>query len=184
MPKKGLYFIAILPPDDIATRVQAVKKEFVNKYDSKEAYNKPPHFTLIAPFKIPEEAEEIITPQLIFFAEDQESFTINLSGFNHFRDDVIFIDVVDPAPMQVLHSNLIEHLQHEMGFSSKAARPKSLRPHMTVAYRDLSPNNFQNAWNEFKSRSFDYSFEVNSIFLLKHDYTQWQTFYEFEFRNS
>ena len=179
--KKGLYFIAILPPKNIAELVQAIKKEAAEKYDSKEAYKRPAHFTLIAPFKIPEQMEEVIIPQIIFFAEEQQPFTVSLSGFNHFRDDVIFIDVEDPSAMKTLHGNLIEHLQNEMGFSSKTARPKSLTPHMTVAYRDLSPKNFQKAWQEFKDRPFDYSFEVNSIFLLKHDYTQWQPFYEFKF---
>lgn len=179
--KKGLYFIAILPPEGIANQVQEVKKEFVNNYDSTEAYNKPPHFTLIAPFKVPEQVEEIIVPQLIFFAEEQTSFMLNLSGFNHFRDDVIFIDIEDPSHMKMLHADLSEYLLNEMGFSEKIVRPKSLTPHMTVAYRDLSPKNFQKAWPVFSKRPFDYSFEVNSIFLLKHDYTRWQPFYEFTF---
>src|SRR5699024_3587183 len=87
----------------------------------------------------------------------------------------------DPSAMKMLHGNLVEHLQNEMGFSSKSARPKNLTPHMTVAFRDLSSENFQQAWQEFKDRSFDYVFEVNSIFLLKHDYTRWQPFYEFTF---
>lgn len=179
--KQGLYFIAILPPETIANRVQEVKREFVKNYDSKEAYNKPPHFTLIAPFKVPEQVEEVIVPQLIFFGQEQTSFTVNLSGFNHFREDVIFIDIDEPSPMKALHHNLSEYLLNEMGFSDQIVRPKSLTPHMTVAYRDLSPQNFQKAWDEFSQRSFDYSFEVNSIFLLKHDYTRWQPFYEFTF---
>jgi 2'-5' RNA ligase len=179
--KEGLYFMAILPPDDIANRVQEVKKEFVKKYDSKEAYNNPPHFTLIAPFKVPEQVEEVIVPQLIFFAEEQAPFSLQLSGFNHFRDDVIFIDVEDPSDMRALHSDLSEYLLNEMGFSEKSVKPKSLTPHMTVAYRDLTPNNFQKAWKKFNDQPFDYSFDVNSIFLLKHDYTRWQPFYEFTF---
>lgn len=181
MAKDGLYFIAILPPDNIANRVQEVKEEFVNKFDSKEAYHKPPHFTLQIPFKAPEKIEEIIVPHLTFFAEDQESFTVNLSGFNHFRDDVIFIDVKDPSAMKALHDNLIEYLQNELGFTKTN---KSFTPHMTVAYRDLTPDNFERAWEEFQDRSFDFSFEVNSIFLMKHDYQQWQPFYEFKFEKS
>ena len=179
--KQRLYFIAILPPDDIAARVQSVKKEFAEKYGSKAAYKRPAHFTLVAPFKIPEQQEEVIIPQLIYFAEEQQPFTLPLSGFNHFRDDVIFIDVEDSSAIKALHNNLSEHLQNEMGFSGKTVRPKSLTPHMTVAYRDLSPENFQKAWKEFKDRPFETSFKVNSITLLKHDYTQWQPFYEFEF---
>ena len=179
--KQRLYFIAILPPDDIAARVQSVKKEFAEKYGSKAAYKRPAHFTLIAPFKIPEQQEKVIIPQLIFFAEEQQPFTLSLSGFNHFREDVIFIDVGDSSAMKALHGNLSEHLQNEMGFADKTVRPQNLTPHMTVAYRDLSQENFQKAWPKFKNRPFDYAFEVNSITLLKHDYTQWQPFYEFAF---
>ncbi|MDZ7681593.1 MAG: hypothetical protein U5J63_07780 [Fodinibius sp.] len=36
MSKDGLYLIAILPPDDINQRVQAVQKEFADDYDSKK----------------------------------------------------------------------------------------------------------------------------------------------------
>lgn len=179
--KLGLYFIAILPPKEIAERVQNIKKEFVDNYNSEEAYRRPAHFTLQAPFKMPEKAEEVIIPQLTFFAKDQQPFSVKLSGFNHFRDDVIFIDVDDPSEMKVLHGNLIDFLQNEMGFTSKMIRSKSLTPHMTVAYRDLNSENFQKAWEEFSTRSFDYSFDVKSIFLLKHDYKQWQPFYEFSF---
>lgn len=180
MFKEGLYFIAILPPDDIAQRVQEIKKEFVEEYESKEAYNKPPHFTLRAPFKAPEEIEERIIPQLIYFAEEQDAFTVNLSGFNHFRDDVIYIDVEDPAAMKLLYANLCEYLQNEMGFS-ETQNKNSFTPHMTVAYRDLTSENFQRAWKKFQDRPFDYSFPVNSFYLLKHDYTRWQPFYEFNF---
>lgn len=179
--KQRLYFIAILPPDDIAERVRAVKKEFVEKYDSKEAFRRPAHFTLQIPFKMPEQDEEVIIPQLIYFAEDQESFTVELAGFNHFRDDVIFIDVDNPSQMKSLHGDLIDFLQNEMGFTNKMIGRKSLTPHMTVAYRDLTAENFQKAWEEFSNRPFNYSFEVNSIFLLKHDYKRWQPFYEFKF---
>ncbi len=181
--KQGLYFIAILPPEDIAERVQSIKKEFAEKYDSSEAYRRPAHFTLQIPFKLPEQNEEVIIPQLIYFAKEQEPFVVNLSGYSHFRDDVIFIDVEDPSDMKLLHRNLIDFLQNEAGFTDKMIRNKSLTPHMTVAYRDLSPESFQRAWKEFSNRSFDYSFEVNSIFLLKHDYTRWQTCFEFTFSN-
>lgn len=177
----GLYFIAILPPSDIANEVQSVKKEFVDKYNSKEAYGKPPHFTLQPPFRVPEKFEEIIIPELTYFAKTQSSFTVRLSGFNHFRDDVIYIDVENPAEMKSLHNDLTIYLQQQLDFSDEMIRHKNLTPHMTVAYRDLSAENFQKAWKEFCSRSFDYSFHVNSIFLLKHNGKQWQRHHEFNF---
>ncbi|MDZ7681592.1 MAG: 2'-5' RNA ligase family protein [Fodinibius sp.] len=68
-----------------------------------------------------------------------------------------------------------------MGFSKRGRSNNDFTPHMTVAYRDLSPDNFERAWEDFQDRSFDYSFEVNSIVLLKHDYQRWKPFYEFNF---
>ena len=177
--KQGLYFIAILPPPEIADKVQKIKKEFVEKYNSREAYRQPAHFTLQAPFRILEADEEVIIPPLLSFAQDQNPFTVQLSGFNHFRDDVIFIDIEDPSEMKSLHRNLISFLQNELDFTDGMIRNKNLMPHMTVAYRDLSTEKFHQAWAAFSSRSFDYFFKVNSFFLLKHDDKQWQPLQEF-----
>ena len=179
--KEGLYFIAILPPDDIAEEVQAVKKEFAETYNSKEAYHRPAHFTLQPPFKMPERNEPDIISALQSFAKNQQSFRVQLAGFNHFRDDVIFIDIEDSSGMKSLHRNLIHFLQDEMGFTNKIIRNKSLTPHMTVAYRDLDSDQFHKAWPKFSERSFNYKFQVKSIFLLKHDYRQWQIYHEFTF---
>jgi 2'-5' RNA ligase len=179
--KEGLYFIAILPPPELAEKVQAIKKEFVEKYDSKEAYRRPAHFTLQAPFEMPEADEEAIIPPLLSFAKHQQAFTVRLADFNHFRDDVIFIDVEDPSEMKSLHQNLISFLQNELDFTDGMIKDKNFRPHMTVAYRDLSTKQFHQAWAAFSSRSFDSFFKVNSFFLLKHDDKQWQPLQEFNF---
>lgn len=179
--KQGLYFIAILPPNDIAVRVQHIKKEFADRYNSEEAYKRPAHFTLQAPFKMPEKEEEAIISKLEFFTKDQQPFPVTLAGFNHFRNQVIYIDVEDSSDMKSLRRNLIDYLLDGVGFTDKMIGRKSLTPHMTVAYRDLSARHFEQAWEEFSTRSFDYSFDVNSIFLLKHDYKQWQPFHEFHF---
>ena len=181
--KKGLYFIGILPPYAIAERVQEVKKEFVERYESKEAYKRPAHFTLQIPFKIPADFEENLIRHLEEFSSKQQPFTAQLAGFGHFRDDVIFIDLEDSTAMKMLRNNLITYLQQEAGFTDKMIGRKSFTPHMTVAYRDLTSENFQKAWEEFKDRSFDFSFEVKSIYLLKHDYTKWQPHREFNFLN-
>lgn len=182
--KRGLYFIAILPPNHIAEKVQKIKKEFVDKFNSEEAYRRPAHFTLQPPFQIPEATEAELIDKLIRLGQTQNSFCIKLTDFNHFRDDVIYIDVEDPARIKALHADLIHFLQAECSFTDKMIRNKSLTPHMTVAYRDLDAEHFQRAWKLFKERSFSYSFQVKSIFLLKHDYKQWQVHHEFPFTES
>lgn len=182
--KEGLYFIAILPPDDIAGKVQAVKKEFVDYYNSREAYRRAAHITLQPPFKMAKSDEPLMIKLLKEFAARQQPFLVQLQGFNHFRDDVIYIDIANPEPMQSLYSNLIDFLQAECDFASDMIRDQPLNPHMTVAYRDLSSGDFQKAWDVFRKRSFNYQFKVGSIFLLKHDSKRWRPHHEFQFAKS
>jgi 2'-5' RNA ligase len=49
----------------------------------------------------------------------------------------------------------------------------SFNPHMTIAYRDLTKENFMAAWPEFESRPFHASFLVDHICLLKHNRRTW-----------
>jgi len=179
--KQRLYFLAILPPDEIAQKVQLIKKEFVEKYNSKEAYTRPAHFTLQKPFKRPEQSEELIKSKLNSFAEERHPFSVKLSGFNHFRNKVIYIEVDDPSQMKFFRSQLIDFLQNRLDFTDQMIGRKDFTPHMTVAYRDLSPENFRLAWNEFSNRTLDFTFSVKSFFLMKHDSKNWQPFHQFNF---
>ena len=47
------------------------------------------------------------------------------------------------------------------------------KPHCTVAYRDLSADNFLKAWKEYKDKPFDAEFEVDAFYLLQHDTKKW-----------
>lgn len=177
--EKRIYFLAILPPEPLAQKVKEVQNDIANNYGSKEAYKRPAHFTLIAPFKIPEKREEGIIPPLKAFADQQRPFTIQLNNFNHFDKRVIYIDVEDPTKMQQLQKKLRNHMIRQMDFSDQDVRPKELTPHMTVAFRDLSAENFQKAWKAYQHRTFSSSFTANTFHLLKHDNKQWHPFFEF-----
>jgi len=44
---------------------------------------------------------------------------------------------------------------------------------MTVAYRDLTPETFSKAWEEYASKSFTADFEIDAFYLLQHDTKKW-----------
>ena len=46
-------------------------------------------------------------------------------------------------------------------------------PHMTIAYRDLTPEMFSKAWEEYASKSFTADFEIDAFYLLQHDTKKW-----------
>ena len=80
----ALYFLAIIPSEEISKRIKSLKLEIAEKYKAKHALKLPAHITLQIPFKIPETEEKKLIASLKSFAENQESFPLNLKDFGRF----------------------------------------------------------------------------------------------------
>ena len=52
-----LYFLAIIPPEEICKRVKSLKQEIAEKYKAKNALKLPAHITLQIPFQLSESEE-------------------------------------------------------------------------------------------------------------------------------
>lgn len=174
MRDQGLYFIAILPPEEISNHVIAIKQEFADRFDSKHALKLPAHITLQPPFFMKMQDEENFKKILADFFIHYSSFDIQCKNFGCFdnkNNPVIFILPLENEIMNGTYKNLMLFLR-KLGFSEKQT-PLKFHPHMTVAYRDLSPENFRQAWPEFSQRNFEAAFHVDNIFLLKHNGKKW-----------
>jgi len=75
----------------------------------------------------------------------------------------------------------LRHLQKEVlqlfaeAFPGEAIGTNEHRfsPHITIAYRDLQPRMFKEAWNEYASKQYAASFVINSFQLLQHKNGRW-----------
>lgn len=50
---------------------------------------------------------------------------------------------------------------------------RNFNPHLTVAYRDLTHENFEKAWKEYENKIFEERFEVEKVGLYKHFDQKW-----------
>ena len=57
---------------------------------------------------------------------------------------------------------------------------KRFHPHLTMAFRDLAPQMFSKAWDVYKDEPFESSFDVNKIWLLKHNGKSWDEHQSFD----
>jgi len=176
-----LYFIAIIPPTDISEIITAVKQRFSINHQSSRSLKSPPHITLRPPFKMFKEREEELSNSLTAFANEHKFFTIDLNGYGHFRKDVIYINPSENDLLKKTYSDLQQHLTHKNNFSILSSFP-SFKPHITVAYRDLSAKAFDEAWRVFEHESFSHSFAADYIYLLKHLKQKWEVIGEFAFK--
>ena len=183
--KPSLYFIALIPHEELSGKIFAFQKDFALHYESSKALKVMPHITIQNPFQRMESSETELHLRLQDFFSPFHSFKIELSNFGCFdknRNKVIFINVVKNDLLFDLHKKLIYFLREEMNFSAKESS-YTFHPHVTVAYRDLSDAQFNRAWPVYKSKTFEGSFVADAAYLLKHDYRKWNVLSKFELKN-
>ncbi len=179
---ENLYFIAIVLKGDLAERVTSLKHYVADTYASKAALRSPPHITLHMPFRKRLSEEFKIYDLLNSFSISRDSFELKLIGFNCFEPRVIFIDIEYSESLYALQKNIIKMASKELKIFNGNYKNRPYKPHITIAFRDLSKSNFQTAWKEFRNRELDYTFTCNDISLLKHNSKIWEVVYESNLR--
>jgi 2'-5' RNA ligase len=178
--RSNLYFIALLPHRELGEKVRRIKERMKAQYGAGHALKSPAHITLQMPFKRSSADEALLEETLCRFAATEQPFILDLKGYSAFAPRVIFIKIVDPNPAIELHSRLKKVLLEDLHFQKDEVM-KSVEPHITIATRDLTKAAFIKAWPEFKEEEFSASFDVRSIFLLKHNGRNWDILKEFPF---
>jgi len=177
--QKHRFFIALLPPQPIQDYANEIKQYFAEHYASRAAQKSPPHITLQAPFEWSMDEIDTLKQSLSEFAIAQTPIPISLSGFSAFVPRVIYINVLRTAALLDLHQALLTHMEAALGIADPKAKQRPFAPHMTVAFRDLSKQNFRAAWPEFQHRSLEFEFVASHLTLLLHDGHRWNAYANF-----
>ncbi|NWF59184.1 MAG: 2'-5' RNA ligase family protein [Fischerella sp.] len=181
---QNLFFIALLPPQEIQDYANQIKQYFADQYASRHAQKSPPHITLQPPFEWLDENVPGLEACLQEFASRQKAVPITLSGYGAFVPRVIYINVVRNPELLALQAALMTHLQRELAIVDKVSQTRPFAPHMTVAFKDLTRQNFKAAWPEFQQRELYFEFTADKLTLLRHDGRRWNIKAEFSFLSS
>jgi len=173
------YFIAIIPPPPIYDKANALKNLFKDQYNSKASLNSPPHITLHMPFEWKEDRETLLIEKLSDFVNGLPKPRITITGFDCFRPRVIFLNVQKTPELAKLQKELQSFCKRTFQLFNAQYRDLPFHPHLTLAFRDLKKNAFEEAWKEFEKKEFSASFLTERIALLKHNEKTWEVFKEF-----
>ncbi len=179
MSNYTLWFLAILPPGDVVSRVRDIQQEIADNFGPRRAMRIPVHITVEPPFRRDAAAADGMSDRLKTFFAQEQTFELELKDFGAFRDDVIFIDVAANLQLLEMQQRLSDCLREVPAIIETAPFHKGYKPHMTVANRDVEPDVHRRIWNEFKSRKFYARFPVNQITLLRHDGKEWHMYKQF-----
>ncbi|RFM30526.1 2'-5' RNA ligase family protein [Deminuibacter soli] len=174
--RNNLYFIAIIPPEIIRENIIAFQTDLRDNYNSAAALKVIPHITLKAPFQLPAEAH---TSLLQWFRElycATGIFTVTLNGFNMFNNKahpVIFVQPVANASLFALQKEIVHNFHEHFPMIQVPDLELRFKPHITIGYRDLTPQQFTAAWKVYQAKPYNASFDVTGFHLLQHDTRQW-----------
>lgn len=180
MHNDALFFIAIIPPNPLKEEVQEIKKSFSIKYNVRHALKSPPHITLIPPFKTKQENEKKLSDVLEDFVESRHGVDIELDGYGCFKPRVIFLNPLMSNELRSLHEALADVFYTCFPYLTRPDR--QFHPHLSIAFRDLKPKQFHQAWTECRHMQFKANFRADGVCLLKHDGQRWQEHRNFDFR--
>lgn len=162
--EKPLYFIGIVCPEPLQGEITSFKNYFLEKYNCRCALKAPAHTTLIPPFRMEEEPYKMLTDMLRQFNSTIKPFDITLSGFGHFDKRTIFVKPVPNPSLINLYNDLRDKLSSLIPMNEQE---KKFNPHITIANRDLKQNDYRQAWEYFKVKTFEREFTCKQISLLK-----------------
>ena len=176
---KQRFFIALVPPPDIEQHITEIQQYVAEHYNSRGALNSPPHITLQPPFHSLAEDVPKLEESLNQFSVNRRPIPVTLSGFAAFAPRVIYVDVVKSPELLEIHSYLMSYIETNLGIVDRVSQSRPFVPHMTVAFRDLTKDNFKRAWLEFAGRSLHFEFTASALTLLLHDGSRWNISHQF-----
>ena len=151
-------------------------------YHSKAALRSPPHITLHMPFRWGAKKLERLQNALKSFCAKQSPFEIELEGFSSFSPKVIFIDVVPDQQLDHLQRGVKELMKTELNIFNANFQDRPFHPHVTVAFRDLRKSQFHQAWQYFKTQTFQERVRFDELSLLTHEHSKWIVECNFPFK--
>jgi 2'-5' RNA ligase len=174
-----LFFIALLPPQEVQEFANGIKQRFAEVYNSRAALKSPPHITLAPPFKLRVENLSLLEQKLAEFAATQFPIPITLSGFGAFKPRVIYINVLKTPELIAAQKDLTIYLANSLNIVDRRSQTRPFAPHLTVGFRDLTRQNFHKAWTEFNQQQLFFEFTVPQLTLLIHNGKHWAIASEF-----
>lgn len=180
MTRTSLFFIALIPDKDLREKINTIKRDFSRRFESHKALKVYPHITLKAPFKCSAGGKKELMNWFYEISIRQKPFLLYLKSFGAFHNKnnpVVFINPVASSELMQMQKELM------VGFNSifpAYVHPIDVgfKPHITVAYKDLSPQMFSLAWQEYKDKPFKDVFGVHTVYLLEHDTKKWNVIAE------
>lgn len=139
----------------------------------------PAHFTIKAPFESNSITE--VDHILSNFIKNHRAEKLELKGYNHFDDRVIFMDVLMSEEGKKVHDELIDELMKVpyLEFTKKDGKDKKI--HVTITSKNIKEK-FQDIWDYVNETECNFKDEFNNVCIYKWEEYTWKLYREYILR--
>jgi len=176
------HLLVFNPHEALQNQIQAIQKEFAEKYKDSSALYIKPNVALVQ-FYSYEMTHERIVSRLGTIAMGITPFKVELNGFGSFPSHTIFANITTKVPIQEVIKELKSATQ--LMTLNKENKPHFIEEsHLTIC-RKLKPWQYEQGWLEYSHRHFSGRFIADSMLLLKRLAGEkgYQIVKRFEFQN-
>ena len=173
MTKENLYYLALIPPPPLQHEVRQIQEHIRDEFGSKASLKSPPHITVHMPFRLRSRKENILLDTVEGIAATTSPFIINLDDFNHFGSRVVYLDVVSTKCLHQLYQDTASVMRKTFHLTNADYKNRGYHPHVTIAFRDLNQERFQQIWTHYSNSTFQRQFEATGMSILKHNGQCW-----------
>lgn len=168
-----LFFVALVLPEELQAAVNVFKQDIHRRFGTEAALKVMPHLTLFPPFSFDSENKHLLEAGLKQAAQTASFFPVHLRHFNCFPPRTIFVAVEENRQLRMLEKATAAVFSDPQGINTKKdSRP--FHPHVTIANRDWTPEQFTKAWEEYRMKKFDAVFIAEKISLLQLEGGKWK----------
>jgi 2'-5' RNA ligase len=169
------YIIAHLIRGEAKHMHEAITQDLVEKFHTFPIHNRiVPHLTLKRWFELDAEAMKKLQGILDTFVTTHSQSDYRLGGFNHFGEDVIYVDVRPSPEMSATARDLMKvlHEVKEMTFDEFDAVEDDF--HATLVMRALKTFDYTQVWEYLsKQEGFDFNMKFDNIAIMKRETDAW-----------
>ncbi len=97
----------------------------------------------------------------------------DFAAFYNRRSLVVFVKPVMNIWLDRLQKQVLINFGETYSHENILQQELDFKPHMTIAYRDLKPNLFKEAWKEYETKKYAATFDVHNFHLLQHNSKAW-----------
>ena len=87
---------------------------------------------------------------------------------------MVFVQPVVTAAMANVQKVVINDFEAAFTEIALHFTEKNFKPHMTIAYRDLTTAEFKRGWQVYQHKKYNARFIADRLYLLQHNGKEWQ----------